>query len=143
MSYSIAAISNGGGAPEQAYRKMQSAGACPERPFAGTSNPPTMLLRLFLELIFGEARTNQATALPMAELIRLICLLVPSQLLRRRLPMKDDETLPVRWKLGAGLDELQVRPCTSLSYLFVSIGRRSQLINAAGSTDLWRRSYAT
>ena len=39
MSYSIAAISNGGGAPEQAYRKMQSAGACPERPFAGTSNP--------------------------------------------------------------------------------------------------------
>ena len=39
MSYSIAAISNGGGAPEQAYRKMQSAGACPERPFAGTSIP--------------------------------------------------------------------------------------------------------
>ena len=39
MSYSIAAISNGGGAPEQAYRKMQSAGACPERPLAGTSSP--------------------------------------------------------------------------------------------------------
>ena len=37
MSYSIAAISNGGGAPEQAYRKMQSAGACAERPLAGTS----------------------------------------------------------------------------------------------------------
>jgi hypothetical protein len=36
MSYVIAAISNAGGAPEQAYRKMQSAGACPERPFAGT-----------------------------------------------------------------------------------------------------------
>jgi hypothetical protein len=35
MSYVIAAISNSGGAPEQAYRKMQSAGACPERPFAG------------------------------------------------------------------------------------------------------------
>lgn len=34
MSYVIAAISNAGGAPEQAYRKMQSAGACPERPFA-------------------------------------------------------------------------------------------------------------
>eukprot|EP00540_Astrosyne_radiata_P010515 CAMPEP_0116845764 /NCGR_PEP_ID=MMETSP0418-20121206/13458_1 /TAXON_ID=1158023 /ORGANISM="Astrosyne radiata, Strain 13vi08-1A" /LENGTH=419 /DNA_ID=CAMNT_0004476931 /DNA_START=45 /DNA_END=1304 /DNA_ORIENTATION=+ len=34
MSYFIAAISNGGGAPEQAYRKMQEAGACPERPFA-------------------------------------------------------------------------------------------------------------
>jgi len=34
-SYCIAAISNGGGAPEQAYRKMQSAGACPEKPFAG------------------------------------------------------------------------------------------------------------
>lgn len=34
MSYFIAAISNGGGAPEQAYRKMQSAGACPEAPFA-------------------------------------------------------------------------------------------------------------
>jgi hypothetical protein len=36
MSYVIAAISNAGGAPEQAYRKMQSAGACPERPYAGT-----------------------------------------------------------------------------------------------------------
>ena len=36
MSYFVAAISNGGGAPEQAYRKMQSAGACPEAPFAGT-----------------------------------------------------------------------------------------------------------
>lgn len=34
MSYTIAAISNAGGAPEQAYRKMQSAAACPERPFA-------------------------------------------------------------------------------------------------------------
>lgn len=34
MSYFIAAISNGGGAPEQAYRKMQAAGACPEKPFA-------------------------------------------------------------------------------------------------------------
>jgi hypothetical protein len=38
MSYVIAAISNAGGAPEQAYRKMQSAGACPERPFAGMDN---------------------------------------------------------------------------------------------------------
>ena len=36
MSYAIAAISNAGGAPEQTYRKLQSAGACPERPFAGT-----------------------------------------------------------------------------------------------------------
>jgi hypothetical protein len=35
MSYFIAAIANGGGAPEQAYRKMQAAGACPEKPFAG------------------------------------------------------------------------------------------------------------
>ena len=35
MSYFIAAISNGGGAPEQAYAKMQSAGACPGAPFAG------------------------------------------------------------------------------------------------------------
>jgi len=34
MSYIIASISNGGGAPEQAYRKMQAAGACPEKPFA-------------------------------------------------------------------------------------------------------------
>ncbi|KAL3943559.1 MAG: hypothetical protein SGBAC_002376 [Bacillariaceae sp.] len=34
MSYFIAAISNGGGAPEQAYRKMQAAGACPEKPYA-------------------------------------------------------------------------------------------------------------
>mmetsp|Transcript_1386 Transcript_1386/g.2190 ORF Transcript_1386/g.2190 Transcript_1386/m.2190 type:complete len:419 (-) Transcript_1386:165-1421(-) len=34
MSYFVAAISNGGGAPEQAYRKMQRAGACPEAPFA-------------------------------------------------------------------------------------------------------------
>jgi hypothetical protein len=37
MSYVIVAISNAGGAPEQAYRKMQSAGACPERPYAGTT----------------------------------------------------------------------------------------------------------
>ena len=35
MSYNIVAISNDGGAPEQAYRKMQSAGACPEAPYAG------------------------------------------------------------------------------------------------------------
>ena len=35
MSYFIAAISNAGGAPEQAYRKLQSAGACPENPYAG------------------------------------------------------------------------------------------------------------
>lgn len=35
MSYFIASISNGGGAPEQAFRKMQSAGACTEKPFAG------------------------------------------------------------------------------------------------------------
>jgi hypothetical protein len=35
MSYCIVAISNDGGAPEQAYRKMQSAGACPEAPYAG------------------------------------------------------------------------------------------------------------
>ena len=35
MSYVIAAIANAGGAPEQAYRKMQSAAACPERPFGG------------------------------------------------------------------------------------------------------------
>jgi hypothetical protein len=35
MSYFIVAISNGGGAPEQAYRKLQSAGACPEAPYAG------------------------------------------------------------------------------------------------------------
>ncbi|OEU20750.1 V-type H-ATPase subunit C [Fragilariopsis cylindrus CCMP1102] len=34
MSYCIVAISNDGGAPEQAYRKMQSAGACPEAPYA-------------------------------------------------------------------------------------------------------------
>jgi V-type H+-transporting ATPase subunit C len=34
MSYFVVATSNGGGAPEQAYRKMQSAGACPEAPFA-------------------------------------------------------------------------------------------------------------
>jgi hypothetical protein len=35
MSYFVVAISNAGGAPEQAYRKLQSAGACSERPFAG------------------------------------------------------------------------------------------------------------
>jgi hypothetical protein len=37
MSYFITAISNGGGAPEQTYRKLQSAGACPEAPYAGTT----------------------------------------------------------------------------------------------------------
>jgi hypothetical protein len=31
----IAAISNLAGAPEQAYRKMQCAGASPEQPYAG------------------------------------------------------------------------------------------------------------
>ena len=35
MSYYITAISNGGGAPESAYRKLQEAGACPEAPHAG------------------------------------------------------------------------------------------------------------
>lgn len=35
MSYFIASISNGGGAPEQAYRKMQEAAACSEAPYAG------------------------------------------------------------------------------------------------------------
>lgn len=35
MAYCIVAISNNGGAPEQAYRKLQSAGACPEHPYAG------------------------------------------------------------------------------------------------------------
>jgi hypothetical protein len=39
MSYLIASISNEGGAPEQAYRKMQVAAACPERPFAGAFLP--------------------------------------------------------------------------------------------------------
>eukprot|EP00594_Rhizosolenia_setigera_P015742 CAMPEP_0178966008 /NCGR_PEP_ID=MMETSP0789-20121207/16668_1 /TAXON_ID=3005 /ORGANISM="Rhizosolenia setigera, Strain CCMP 1694" /LENGTH=423 /DNA_ID=CAMNT_0020651195 /DNA_START=50 /DNA_END=1321 /DNA_ORIENTATION=- len=34
MSYFIASISNGGGAPEQAYRKMQEAAACSEAPYA-------------------------------------------------------------------------------------------------------------
>mmetsp|Transcript_49163 Transcript_49163/g.73061 ORF Transcript_49163/g.73061 Transcript_49163/m.73061 type:complete len:431 (-) Transcript_49163:244-1536(-) len=34
MPYYIAAISNSGGAPEQAYRKMQNAAACPEKPLA-------------------------------------------------------------------------------------------------------------
>jgi len=34
MSYFVVAVSNDGGAPEQAYRKMQSAGACPEAPYA-------------------------------------------------------------------------------------------------------------
>lgn len=37
MTYIIASIANAGGAPEQAYRKLQSAGACPDRPFAGES----------------------------------------------------------------------------------------------------------
>ena len=40
-NYFIAAISNDGGAPEQAYRKMQSAGACPEAPFAGKNRLST------------------------------------------------------------------------------------------------------
>jgi hypothetical protein len=40
MSYCIVAISNGGGAPEQAYRKLQSAGACPENPYAGKKKDP-------------------------------------------------------------------------------------------------------
>jgi len=34
MSYLITSISNSGGAPEQAYRKLQNAGACPSAPHA-------------------------------------------------------------------------------------------------------------
>jgi hypothetical protein len=50
-TYIIASISNAGGAPEQAYRKLQSAGACPERPFAGES----LLIFRFLLLFFQDA----------------------------------------------------------------------------------------
>jgi hypothetical protein len=39
MTYIIVSIANAGGAPEQAYRKLQSAGACPDRPYAGTPPP--------------------------------------------------------------------------------------------------------
>jgi hypothetical protein len=53
MSYFIAAISNGGGAPEQAYRKMQSAGACPEKPFAGKFIDPMLTM---VELLCGVRR---------------------------------------------------------------------------------------
>jgi hypothetical protein len=53
MSYFIAAISNGGGAPEQAYRKMQSAGACPEKPFAGKLIDPMLTM---VELLCGVRR---------------------------------------------------------------------------------------
>lgn len=65
MSYFIAAISNGGGAPEQAYRKMQAAGACPEKPFAGM-----FLLVLHLSawlpqspIVLGGAVANSARVL--------------------------------------------------------------------------------
>jgi len=34
MGYFIAAVSNEGGAPEQTYRKMQSAGACDDKPLS-------------------------------------------------------------------------------------------------------------
>jgi hypothetical protein len=51
MSYFIAAISNGGGAPEQAYRKMQAAGACPEKPFAGK---PCFFTMVCFMSIFGD-----------------------------------------------------------------------------------------
>jgi len=36
MSYLIAAISNGGGAPEQAYRKMQEAASATDMNYCGT-----------------------------------------------------------------------------------------------------------
>jgi hypothetical protein len=54
MSYFIAAISNGGGAPEQAYRKMQTAGACPEKPFAGKFIDPMLLT--MVELLCAERK---------------------------------------------------------------------------------------
>ena len=55
-------------------------------------------------------------------------------------PTNDDEILPGEWKLGAGLDELQARPCTFLSYLFV---HPTETPHAAGITDLlaWKLSH--
>lgn len=50
MSYYIAAISNSGGAPEQAYRKMQTAGACPDRPYAGECQYSLLVVCCFLLL---------------------------------------------------------------------------------------------
>ena len=49
MSYVITAISNKTGenqtlSPEQAYRKLQNAGACAQKPFAGTFILHTKLL---------------------------------------------------------------------------------------------------
>jgi len=53
MSYFISAISNEGGAPEQAYRKLQSAGACPENPYAGRKFSKVTPITTQCLIIFG------------------------------------------------------------------------------------------
>lgn len=136
MSYSIAAISNGGGAPEQAYRKMQSAGACPERPFAGTSTPDNASA-IILGIDFRRGADEHGP--PMAgfdALDMFVCAFVAFLLA----PTKDGEILSGECKLRDGLDELQARSCTFLSYLFVHPTETPH--NAAGSTDLlaWKLS---
>jgi hypothetical protein len=49
-NYFICSISNAGGAPEQAYRKMQMAGASPERPLSGKKMDP-LVARIFGEIL--------------------------------------------------------------------------------------------
>ena len=61
MSYVIAAISNSGGAPEQAYRKMQSAGACPERPFAGEFRKKKLTKRVSLGVESSSSGSGYAS----------------------------------------------------------------------------------
>lgn len=56
-NYLIASISNSGGAPEQAYRKLQSSGACPERPFAGRFFYYIYFLRNWWLTCFVQFRT--------------------------------------------------------------------------------------
>lgn len=90
MSYSIAAISNGGGAPEQAYRKMQSAGACPERPFAGTSNPDNASA-----IILGiDFRRGADEAWPADGGVDTLDMFVCAFVAFLLAPTKDDEILP-------------------------------------------------
>lgn len=73
MSYLIASISNGGGAPEQAYRKLQSAGACPEKPFAGTCRVVQVLfcyLFVFVGAVLAPVTGVSSPSFPLVSFVK-------------------------------------------------------------------------
>ena len=67
MSYQIVAISNEKGAPEQAYNKLERAGACPDANYAGEKVPFPFVLffKAFLSLL-DETHSNHHILVPAA-----------------------------------------------------------------------------